>query len=74
MARGPQLAGGRVALVIHLLAPNGRDLQITTDLAGFWKNHYPELSQALRRRYPRHSWPDDPLHAEPPAPRPPRRR
>lgn len=72
MARGPQLAGGRVALIIHLLAPNMRDLQITTDLAGFWKNHYPELAQALRRRYPRHSWPDDPLHAEAPAPRPPR--
>ena len=72
MARGPQLAGGRIALVIHLLAPNGRALQVTTDLAGFWKTHYPELAQALRRRYPRHSWPEDPLHAEPPAPRPPR--
>jgi ATP-dependent helicase HrpB len=61
MARGPQLAGGRV--------PNGRDLQVTTDLAGFWKTHYPELAPALRRRYPRHSWPEDPLHAQPPVPR-----
>ncbi len=73
MHDGPKLAKGRVPLVMHLLAPNGRDVQVTTDLKGFWDRHYPAIAKELRRRYPRHSWPDDPLTAEPPAPRPPRR-
>ncbi len=72
MPRAPSLAGG-TALVIHLLAPNGRDLQVTSDLAGFWREHYPKLAPALRRRYPRHAWPEDPLHADPPKAKPPRR-
>jgi ATP-dependent helicase HrpB len=66
MQDGPKLAGGRVPLVIHLLAPNGRDVQVTTDLKGFWQRHYPGIAKELRRRYPRHSWPDDPLTASPP--------
>ena len=70
---GPALIGGRVPLVLHLLAPNQRDVQVTTDLAGFWDRHYPAIAKELRRRYPRHSWPDDPAAAEAPAPRPPRR-
>jgi ATP-dependent helicase HrpB len=74
MATGPALAGGRAPLVLHLLAPNQRAVQVTTDLAGFWERHYPALRKELSRRYPRHSWPDDPLRAQPPAPRPPRRR
>ena len=73
MAAGPTLARGRVPLTLHLLAPNQRAVQVTSDLAGFWERHYPALRRELGRRYPRHSWPEDPLHAAPPAPRPPRR-
>jgi ATP-dependent RNA helicase HrpB len=69
MAAGPTLARGRVPLTLHLLAPNQRAVQVTSDLAGFWERHYPAVRRELGRRYPRHSWPDDPLHAEPPAPR-----
>jgi ATP-dependent helicase HrpB len=69
MVDAPKIARGRVALVLHLLAPNGRDVQVTTDLAGFWERHYPTIAKELRRKYPRHAWPDDPRHAEPPAPR-----
>jgi ATP-dependent helicase HrpB len=69
MATGPTVAGGRVALVLHLLAPNQRAVQVTTDLAGFWERHYPALRRELGRRYPRHSWPEDPRTARPPEPR-----
>lgn len=65
MKQGP-MAGGRIPLVLHLLAPNQRAVQVTTDLAGFWQRHYPGIRQELMRRYPRHSWPDDPLTAAPP--------
>jgi ATP-dependent helicase HrpB len=68
-ARGPSVAGGRVPLVLHLLAPNLRAVQVTTDLAGFWERHYPALRRELMRRYPRHAWPEDPLAARPPQPR-----
>jgi ATP-dependent helicase HrpB len=64
---GPRL--GKEPLVLHLLAPNQRAVQVTTDLAGFWQRHYPELRRQLMRRYPRHSWPEDPLTAAPPAPK-----
>lgn len=60
MKQAPQL-GGRVPLVMHLLAPNQRAVQVTTDLPGFWQRHYPRLRQELMRRYPRHAWPEDPL-------------
>jgi len=66
MAEGPRLAAGRVPLVLHLLAPNRRAVQVTTDLAGFWARHYPPLRRELMRRYPRHAWPEDPLSARPP--------
>jgi ATP-dependent helicase HrpB len=69
LAAGPRLAGGRAALTLHLLAPNQRAVQVTSDLAGFWERHYPALRRELMRRYPRHAWPEDPLHASPPAPR-----
>ena len=46
-------------LVLHLLAPNGRAQQVTSDLAGFWSRHYPAIRKELMRRYPRHSWPED---------------
>jgi ATP-dependent helicase HrpB len=63
----PSIAGGRHALVIHLLSPAGRPAQITQDLAGFWQNSYPEVKKALKGRYPKHYWPDDPLTAKPTA-------
>jgi ATP-dependent helicase HrpB len=69
MATGPSLMRGRVPLTLHLLAPNQRAVQVTSDLAGFWVRHYPALRRELGRRYPRHAWPEDPLHATPPAPR-----
>jgi ATP-dependent helicase HrpB len=67
VAQGPRVAAGRVPLVLHLLAPNQRAVQVTTDLAGFWERHYPAIARELRRKYPRHSWPDDPRTAAPPA-------
>ncbi|HEY1905191.1 MAG TPA: ATP-dependent helicase HrpB, partial [Myxococcaceae bacterium] len=69
MHEGPAIARGRVPLVLHLLAPNQRAVQVTQDLPGFWSRHYPSLRRELGRRYPRHSWPEDPLHAAPPPPR-----
>ncbi len=69
MAQGPSVCAGRVPLVLHLLAPNQRALQVTTDLAGFWERHYPALRKELMRKYPKHSWPEDPRRASPPAPR-----
>src|SRR5262252_5073325 len=62
METGPVIAGGRAPLVLHLLAPNHRPVQVTTDLAGFWQRVYPQVRKELGRRYPRHAWPEDPLH------------
>ena len=52
----PALAQGRIPLVIHILAPSQRPVQITKDLPGFWRDHYPRIKQELRRKYPRHEW------------------
>jgi ATP-dependent helicase HrpB len=60
LARAPAVGDGRVPLVLHLLAPNQRAVQVTTDLPGFWVKHYPALRKELMRRYPRHAWPEDP--------------
>ncbi|MBC7783830.1 MAG: ATP-dependent helicase HrpB [Burkholderiales bacterium] len=68
----PRVAGGRVAVLLHLLGPNYRPVQITQDLASFWKNTYAQVRKDLRADYPKHSWPDDPLTA--PAVRGARRR
>jgi len=68
----PRVLGDRVPVLLHLLAPNMRPAQITEDLASFWANTYDEVRKELRRRYPKHAWPDDPLTAEPE--RRPRRR
>jgi ATP-dependent helicase HrpB len=65
MEETPRVAQGRVALVLHLLAPSDRPVQTTTDLAGFWRRLYPEVRRELSRRYPRHRWPEDPLRALP---------
>jgi ATP-dependent helicase HrpB len=59
------LAGGRVPILLHLLAPNSRPQQVTDDLASFWRNIYPQIRKELRARYPKHSWPEDPLAALP---------
>jgi ATP-dependent helicase HrpB len=60
LARAPSIGNGTVPLVIHLLAPNQRPVQVTSDLPGFWVKHYPALRKQLMRRYPRHPWPEDP--------------
>jgi len=60
LARAPAVGDGRVPLVLHLLAPNQRPVQVTTDLPGFWIKHYPALRKQLMRKYPRHPWPEDP--------------
>jgi ATP-dependent helicase HrpB len=65
MSTGPMVADGAVPLVLHLNAPNGRAVQVTTDLDGFWDKHYPTISKELRRRYSKHYWPDDPRSASP---------
>jgi ATP-dependent helicase HrpB len=70
MRRGPMVCRGRVALVLHLLAPNGRAVQVTRDLEGFWRQHYPGIRRELMRRYPRHAWPEDGATATPPPPKP----
>jgi ATP-dependent helicase HrpB len=70
MKVGPKC--GDQPIVLHLLAPNQRPVQVTTDLAGFWQRHYPDIRRELMRRYPRHAWPDDPVNATPPV-RPPGR-
>jgi len=59
----PSVAGGRQPLLIHLLSPASRPVQITRDLAGFWQTGYPQVKKELKGRYPKHYWPDNPLRA-----------
>jgi ATP-dependent helicase HrpB len=61
----PTVADGRVPVVLHLLSPARRPVAITSDLASFWKQGYPQVRADLRARYPRHPWPEDPLSADP---------
>jgi ATP-dependent helicase HrpB len=70
----PRLAGGRVPLLLHLLSPARRPVQVTRDLASFWKNGYAAVRADLRGQYPKHFWPDDPLQAAPTARAKPRPR
>ncbi len=60
----PRIAGGRVPLTLHLLSPAQRPVQVTRDLASFWRDGYFEVRKDLRGRYPKHYWPDNPLEAE----------
>jgi ATP-dependent helicase HrpB len=60
MKATPKIGGGKTPLVLHLLAPNHRAVQVTTDLAGFWERHYPSIRKELARKYPRHQWPENP--------------
>ncbi len=64
----PSICGGRIPLQLHLLAPNRRAVQVTTDLAGFWERHYAGIRKELKRRYPKHDWPEDGRTAPPPPP------
>ncbi|MDQ7825410.1 MAG: ATP-dependent helicase HrpB [Candidatus Eremiobacteraeota bacterium] len=65
MKATPLIGCGATPLVVHLRAPNGRDVQVTSDLAGFWEKTYPSVRRELSRRYPRHYWPENPLEAAP---------
>jgi ATP-dependent helicase HrpB len=65
LADTPTVAGGRVAVLLHLLSPAGRPMQVTRDLASFWDRIYPEVKKELKGRYPKHPWPDDPWSAIP---------
>jgi ATP-dependent helicase HrpB len=67
MTQTPRVAGGRVPVRLHLLGPNFRPVQITDDLKSFWSTTYFQVRKDLRVRYPKHSWPEDPLTARPEA-------
>ena len=65
LADTPMIAAGRVKVLLHLLSPARRPVQITQDLKGFWNNAYQEVKKDLKGRYPKHPWPDDPWNAAP---------
>jgi ATP-dependent RNA helicase HrpB len=74
LADTPRVAAGRVAVLLHLLSPARRPVQITQDLATFWSGSYHAVKKELKGRYPKHPWPDDPLQALPTARIKPRKR
>ncbi|MGH8414641.1 MAG: ATP-dependent helicase C-terminal domain-containing protein, partial [Gammaproteobacteria bacterium] len=65
LAESPSIACGKVKLLLHLLSPAHRPVQVTQDLAGFWRSSYQDVKKDMKGRYPKHHWPDDPLQAEP---------
>lgn len=65
LADTPEIAGGRVNVLLHLLSPARRPVQITQDLKGFWNGAYQDVRKDLKGRYPKHPWPDDPWNAVP---------
>ncbi len=65
LADTPTVARGRVRVLLHLLAPNQRVVQVTQDLSSFWNTTYAQVRKDLRARYPKHSWPEDPWTAQP---------
>jgi ATP-dependent helicase HrpB len=64
-ADGPTVCDGRIAVLLHLLSPAGRPVQVTGDLKGFWNGSYQQVKKELKGRYPKHPWPDDPWSAQP---------
>ena len=64
LADTPRIAQGKIAVLLHLLSPARRPVQITQDLAGFWQTSYHEVKKDLKGRYPKHHWPDNPLDAQ----------
>ena len=60
----PAVAGGKIKVILHLLSPARRPIQVTSDLTAFWRNTYREVKKELAGRYPKHFWPDDPLTAK----------
>ncbi len=65
LAQTPSIMRGKIPLLLHLLSPAHRPVQVTRDLAGFWRSSYQDVKKDMKGRYPRHYWPDDPLQAEP---------
>jgi len=65
LADTPRIANNRVKILLHLLSPARRPVQVTQDLKGFWNTGYPMVKKELKGRYPKHPWPDDPWNAEP---------
>ncbi len=74
LADTPTVAGGRARVLLHLLSPAGRPLQVTSDLKGFWDGAYRDVRKEMAGRYPKHPWPDDPWSSEPTGRAKPRRR
>jgi ATP-dependent helicase HrpB len=65
LAAGPSVCSGRIPVLLHLLSPAGRPIQVTQDLKGFWDGSYQQVKKELKGRYPKHPWPDDPWSALP---------
>jgi ATP-dependent helicase HrpB len=74
LAESPGVSGGRVKVLIHLLSPGGKPVQVTRDLKGFWESGYQQVKKELKGRYPKHPWPDDPWKAVPTRQAKPRRK
>ena len=69
VTRHPTVVGDRVPVVLHILSPARRPVQVTADLPGFWAGTWTEVRKEMAGRYPKHDWPVDPATATPPAPR-----